>query len=233
MKKTEKVFSSIKTWAADDRPREKLMAKGAEALSDSELLAILIANGHRDKSAVDLARELLQLGNNNLSELGRLDINALRGVKGIGSAKAITIAAALELGRRRHASAALHREAISSSRDVAEFLRTTIKDNSREVFAILYLNRANKVCHFEIISRGGITGTVADPRIIMRGALEKNATGIILCHNHPSGNLSPSEADRALTRKIAEGARLFDIVLLDHIIVSEEGYYSFADEGQL
>lgn len=233
MKKTEKVFSSIKTWAADDRPREKLMAKGAEALSDSELLAILIGNGHRDKSAVDLARELLQLGNNNLSELGRVDINALCSVKGIGSAKAITIAAALELGRRRHASAALSRSAISSSRDVAEFLRTTIKDNSREVFAILYLNRANKVCHFEIISRGGITGTVADPRIILRGALEKNATGIILCHNHPSGNLSPSEADRALTRKIAEGARLFDIVLLDHIIVSEEGYYSFADEGQL
>lgn len=233
MKKTEKVFSSIKNWAADDRPREKLMAKGAEALSDSELLAILIGNGHRDKSAVDLARELLQLGNNNLSELGRLDLSALQGVKGIGEAKAITIAAALELGRRRHASAALHRGAIGSSRDVAEFLRTTIKDNSREVFAILYLNRANKVCHFEIISRGGITGTVADPRIILRGALEKNATGIILCHNHPSGNLSPSEADRALTRKIAEGARLFDIVLLDHIIVSEEGYYSFADEGQL
>lgn len=233
VKKTSKLHTSIKNWATDDRPREKLLAKGAEALSDSELLAILINNGHREKSAVDLARELLLLGNNNLSELGRLDLSALRGVKGIGEAKAITIAAALELGRRRHASAALSRTAIGSSKDVAEFLRTTIKDNTREVFAILYLNRANKVCHFEIISRGGITGTVADPRLIMRGALEKNATGIILCHNHPSGNLTPSAADAALTKKIAEGARLFDITLLDHIIVSEEGYFSFADEGRL
>jgi DNA repair protein RadC len=233
VKKTSKLHTSIKNWATDDRPREKLLAKGAEALSDSELLAILINNGHREKSAVDIARELLLLGNNNLSELGRLDLSALRGVKGIGEAKAITIAAALELGRRRHASAALSRTAIGSSRDVADFLRTTIKDNSREVFAILYLNRANKVCHFEIISRGGITGTVADPRLIMRGALEKNATGIILCHNHPSGNLTPSAADAALTQKIAEGARLFDITLLDHIIVSEEGYFSFADEGRL
>jgi len=233
VKKTSKLHTSIKNWATDDRPREKLLAKGADALSDSELLAILINNGHREKSAVDIARELLLLGNNNLSELGRLDLSALRGVKGIGEAKAITIAAALELGRRRHASAALSRTAIGSSRDVADFLRTTIKDNSREVFAILYLNRANKVCHFEIISRGGITGTVADPRLIMRGALEKNATGIILCHNHPSGNLTPSAADAALTQKIAEGARLFDITLLDHIIVSEEGYFSFADEGRL
>ena len=232
-KKSSKPSTSIKNWATDDRPREKMISKGPESLSDSELLAILINNGHRDRSAVDLARDLLKLGNNNLGELGKLGLAALQGVKGIGEAKAITIAAALELGRRRHASAALSRSAIGSSRDVAEFLRTTIKDNTREVFAILYLNRANKVCHFEIISRGGITGTVADPRLIMRGALEKNATGIILCHNHPSGNLKPSSADDALTQKIAAGARLFDIALLDHIIVSEEGYFSYADEGRL
>jgi len=224
---------SIKHWAKDDRPREKLLLNGAENLSNSELLAILIHNGSREKSAVDLAKEVLKLGKDNLSELGRLSIKELMKIKGIGEAKAITIAAALELGRRRQSANPLQKTIISTSKDIADYLQARLKDYRHEVFAVLFLNRANKINHFEIISEGGITGTVADPRVILRKALEEDAVNIILCHNHPSGSLKPSRADEQLTSKIKEAARLLDIAVLDHIIVSETGYYSFADEGIL
>ena len=224
---------SIKQWAKDDRPREKLLMKGAETLSDSELLAILIVNGTRSKSALDLAKEVLNLGKNNLPELGKLTVKQLMKVKGIGEAKAISIVAALEIGRRRQALNFLDKEIIKGSTDVARYFQTLLGDHHHEVFAVLFLNRANKVNHFEIVSEGGITGTVADPRIILKKALEQNAVSLILCHNHPSGSLKPSKADEELTVKIKEAARFFDIKVLDHIIVSEAGYYSFADEGIL
>lgn len=233
MKSFNKSSSSIKTWAADDRPREKLLIKGASVLSDSELLAILISTGNKEKSAVELAKEVLELGKNNLNELGKLSVDDLMKISGIGEAKAITIAAALELGRRRHASSALSKPGIRSSNDIAEYLKATLKDYAYEIFAVVFLNRGNKINHFEIISKGGITGTVADPRIILKRALEKEATAIVLCHNHPSGNLQPSKADEELTAKIKEAAKYFDIRVMDHIIVSEEGYFSFADEGIL
>jgi DNA repair protein RadC len=224
---------SIKHWAKDDRPREKLLLNGAETLSNSELLAILIHNGSREKTAVDLAKDVLKLGKDNLSELGRLSIKDLMKIKGIGEAKAITIAAALELGRRRQAATPLNKTIINTSSDIADYLQLKLKDYRHEVFAVLFLNRSNKINHFEIISEGGITGTVADPRIILRKALEEDAVSIILCHNHPSGSLKPSRADEQLTLKIKEAARLLDMTVLDHIIVSELGYYSFADEGLL
>ncbi|UAY52582.1 RadC family protein [Ferruginibacter albus] len=233
MKNFNKASTSIKNWAIDDRPREKLLLKGAISLSDSELLAILINNGSKERSAVDLAKEVLQLGDNNLNELGKLTLKDLQKVKGIGEAKAITIAAALELGRRRHGALVLNKPVVKSSREIAAYLQTIIKDYNYEVFAVLFLNQANKINHFEIISKGGITGTVADPRIILKKALEENATSLVLCHNHPSGNLRPSRADEELTYKIKEAAKFFDIKIIDHIIVSEDGYYSFADEGIL
>lgn len=224
---------SIKQWAKDDRPREKLLMKGPETLSDSELLAILIVNGTRSKSALDLAKEILILGKNNLPELGKLTVKQLMKIKGIGEAKAITIVAALEIGRRRQALHFLEKEVVSSSSDVARYLQTLFQDHHHEVFAVLFLNRANKINHFEIVSEGGITGTVADPRIILKKALEQEAVSLILCHNHPSGSLKPSKADEELTYKIKEAAKFFDIKILDHVIVSEAGYYSFADEGIL
>jgi len=224
---------SIKRWAKDDRPREKLLLRGSENLSNSELLAILIHNGTREKSAVDLGKDVLKLGKDNLNELGKLTIKELMKIKGIGEAKAITIAAALELGRRRHASASLEKAIITTSTDMANYLRSALKDYRHEVFAVVFLNRANKVNHFEIISEGGITGTVADPRIILKKALDADAVSIILSHNHPSGSLKPSRADEELTLKIKEAAKYFDIRVIDHIIVSEEGYYSFSDEGIL
>ncbi|TAH02957.1 MAG: JAB domain-containing protein [Sphingobacteriales bacterium] len=222
---------SIKQWAKDDRPREKLLSKTPSALSDSELLAILINNGTRQKTAVDLAKEVLKLGQNNLDELGRLSVKELMKIKGIGEAKAITIAAALELGRRRQASNFLEKPMLRQSRDVATYLQAQLKDYGHEVFGVIFLNRANKINQFEIISQGGITGTVADPRVILKKALEAEAVSMVLCHNHPSGSLKPSRADEELTHKIKEAARFLDIAVIDHIIVSNEGYYSFADEG--
>ncbi len=224
---------SIKDWAKDDRPREKLLSKSPAALSDSELLAILINNGNRENSAVDLARQILALGKNSLSELGRLSVKDLMKVKGIGEAKAIGIAAALELGRRRQAAGFLEKTHIKSSSDIALYLQSLLRDRSQEVFAVIFLNQANKINHFDIISEGGITGTVADPRIILKLALQYEAVSLVLSHNHPSGNLRPSRADEALTHKIKEAAKYFDIKILDHIIVSNEGYFSFADEGIL
>jgi DNA repair protein RadC len=222
---------SIKQWAKDDRPREKLLSGGPAALSNSELLAILIANGIKEKSAVELARDVLRLGKDNLNELGKLSVKELARLKGIGPAKAVSIVAALELGRRRQAVAPRDKPLASSSTEVAGYLQAVLKDYRHEVFAVLFLNRANKINHFQIISEGGITGTVADPRIILKMALEEDAVSLILCHNHPSGSLRPSKADEELTFRIKEAARYFDIKVLDHVIVSENGYYSFADEG--
>ena len=233
MENVNKPSTSIKNWAIDDRPREKLLAKGAAVLSNSELLAILINNGSKNKSAVELAKEILKLGHDNLNELGKLSLSDFKQVKGIGEAKSIIITAALELGRRRQASAALEKTVVRSSRDIAAYLQATLKDYSYEVFAVVFLNRANKINHFEIISRGGITGTVADPRIILKKAMEEDATSIILCHNHHTSNLKPSRADEEITKKIKEAAAYFDIKIIDHIIVSEDGFYSFADEGIL
>ncbi|MBS1599535.1 MAG: DNA repair protein RadC [Bacteroidetes bacterium] len=222
---------SIKEWAKDERPREKLLSKSPIALSDSELLAILINSGTTDKSAVELSKELLRVADNNLNELAKLSVREFMKVKGIGEAKAVSIAAALELGRRRQFMKPLEKTIVNDSREVAGYLQTMLQDFRMEVFAVVFLNRANKINHFEIISQGGITGTVADPRIILKKALEEDAVNIILCHNHPSGNLQPSHADEELTSKIKEAAKYFDIKVMDHIIVSDEGYFSFADEG--
>ncbi len=225
---------SIKNWALDDRPREKMLLKGYASLSNAELLAILINNGTKDKSAVDVTKQLLAAVDNDLQKLGKLSIKEIikLKVKGIGEAKAIAIAAALELGLRREVSEK-KLNVFFQSKDAAEYLRAQLKFKNHEVFAIVYLNRANKMKHYEIISEGGITGTVADPRIVLKKALENDAVSIILCHNHPSGSIKPSRADEVLTKKITEAASYFDIKVLDHIIVSEEGYYSFADEGLL
>lgn len=225
---------SIKEWAVDDRPREKLISKGPQNLSNSELLAILILNGAINKSAVDLAKELLSKVDNSLQKLGKLSVKDMVNLKlrGLGPAKAVSIAAALELGIRRN-MADYKKDVILTSRDLADYLKAQFQYKRHEVFAVVFLNRANKINHFEIISEGGITGTIADPRVILKRALEHDAISIVLCHNHPSGSLRPSRQDEELTAKIKQAAQYFDIKILDHLIVSEEGFYSFADEGIL
>jgi DNA repair protein RadC len=229
----QEIKISIKKWAKDDRPREKLLGKNPSTLSDSELLAILIRNGNREKNAIELAKEVLRLGKNNLNELGKVTIPEMTKLKGIGKVTAITIVAALELGRRRQASLSLEKPIVKSSRDIANYLQALLRDLPHEVFAVAYLNQANRINHFEIISTGGITGTVADPRVILKKAILEDAVSLILCHNHPSGQLQPSKADQELTRKLKDAAKLLDIALFDHIIVSENGYFSFADAGLL
>lgn len=224
---------SIKQWPIDDRPREKLLSKNPQTLSDAELLGILLQNGTRNKSAVDIARDLLFSCQNNLSELGRCSVYDMMKIKGIGRVKASMITAALELGRRRQASLALEIPMVSGSKDVAGYLQQLYQDHRQEIFVVLYLNRANRIRHHEMISLGGITGTVADPRVIIKKAIEQDACSLILSHNHPSGNLLPSRADEELTRKVQEAARLLDMRVIDHIIISNQGYFSFADEGLL
>ena len=226
-------MNNIKTWNIDDRPREKMRMKGAGQLSDAEILAILIQNGTKEKTALDLGMELMKRSNNKLSELARLSIRELMKTTGIGMAKACIITASLELARRRLASEQLTTDVVTGSASVAKYLQARLMDLPHEVFAVVFLNRANRIRHFEVISVGGITGTVADPRIILKKALEEDAVSLILCHNHPSGNLRPSRADEELTSKIRNAAKYFDINILDHIIVSTDGYYSFADEGIL
>ncbi|HMJ47837.1 MAG TPA: DNA repair protein RadC [Ferruginibacter sp.] len=233
MDSSNNTLVSIKQWYADDQPRNKLLTNGLAALSNSELLSILINVGNKDKSALDLAKDVLHLAKNNLSELGKLSINDLQKIKGIGEAKSTLITAALELGKRREISTPLEYVCIRNSHDLANYLKVLLKDYSYEVFGVVFLNRANKIKHFEIISRGGITGTVADPRIILKKAVEQNATAIVLSHNHPSGNLNPSVADQELTNKIKQAASYFDIKVIDHLIISDDGYYSFADEGMI
>ena len=221
----------MKDWAIEDRPREKMRLKSANHLTDVELLAILIQQGNKESSAIDLANELMTKCNHKLSALARLSIKEMMKTKGIGIAKATILQAAMEIGKRRMGTEVMTTDIIKDSKTVATFLRTKLMDLPHEVFAVIFLNRANRIKHFEIISSGGMTGTVADPRIILKKALEEEAVSIILSHNHPSGNLRPSKADQDLTDKIKNAAKYFDIHVLDHIIVSNEGYYSFADEG--
>lgn len=224
---------SIKDLAADDRPREKMLLKGAQSLSDAELIAILIGSGNRDESAIQLSQRMLGCFRNNLIELSRTSIQELQKFNGIGEAKAITIAAALELGKRRNTQEAHRTTQISSSRVAYEIIRGKLEDLPHEEFWVILLSRSNRVLDSHMIGRGGVSGTVADVRLILKLALEKLATGIILAHNHPSGNLEPSNADKTLTHKVKESAKLMDISVLDHIIVTESSYYSFADHGMI
>ena len=223
----------IKSWAQEDRPREKLLIKSKGALSDSELIAIIIGSGTAKDSAVEVARKILNLVDNDLNALGKLSVQDILDmkVKGIGTAKTIAIIAALELGRRRQSADRKKRTSISSSADVAKLFQPKLADHVHEEFWVLMLNRANLVIHEECISSGGLAGTVADIRIIYKQAISRLASSIIVCHNHPSGNLKPSEADIELTKKLKDAGQLMDIQMLDHVIVSETGYFSFADEG--
>lgn len=224
---------SIKYWAEDDKPREKLMLKGKTALSDAELIAILIGSGSRSESAVELSKRILASVGNNLNALGKQSLQQLMAFKGIGEAKAITIAAAMELGRRRREEEGVDLKVISSSRAVFEIMQPLIGELPHEEFWIIYLNNSNKVIYKNQLSKGGITGTVVDVRIVFKTALEQNAVGIILVHNHPSGALQPSEQDRQVTRQLKSAGHSLSIQVLDHVIVTEKGYLSFADEGIL
>lgn len=223
--------SKITDWAVEDRPREKLITKGISTLSDAELLAILISSGTKKKSAVDLGREILGMVNNNLNTLGKLAISDFRKIKGIGPARAVTISAALELGRRRILSELPEVLQIKCSKDVADIFQPILCDLTHEEFWVLFLNRSNRVINRMKISQGGISGTVTDIRIILKKAVEYLSSGIIVCHNHPSGNLIPSESDSKITRKIKDAGNLLDIQLLDHLIITDKDYYSFADNG--
>ncbi|HKL35851.1 MAG TPA: DNA repair protein RadC [Salegentibacter sp.] len=223
----------IKSWAEDDRPREKLLQKGKVSLSDAELIAILIGSGSRNESAVQLSKRILASTGNQLSDLGKLSVKKLCEFKGIGPAKAVSIVAAMELGRRRRAEEALEKKKITSSASVFELMQPIIGELYHEEFWIIYLNNSNKVIEQLQLSKGGITGTLVDVRITLRKALEVGATSIILAHNHPSGTLRPSEADKQLTQKLKTAAQSLDIKVLDHLIVTEKSYFSFADEGVL
>src|SRR5690554_4763655 len=224
---------SIKNWNEDDRPREKMLQKGRIALSDAELIAILIGSGSRNESAVALSQRILASANNNLSELGKRSIADLMQFKGIGEAKAITIVAAMELGRRRRGGEALERRKITSSNSVFEYFQPLIGELPHEEFWILYLNNSNKVIKSGQLSKGGITGTLVDVRLVFKEALQIGAVGIILAHNHPSGTLKPSHADIQLTKKLKIAGDGLDIKVLDHLIVTEKAYFSFADENML
>ncbi|WP_271392530.1 RadC family protein [Aequorivita sinensis] len=224
---------SIKNWNEDDRPREKLLLKGRIALSDAELIAILIGSGSRNESAVSLSQRILASVNNNLSELGRLSISNLTEFKGIGEAKAVSITAAMELGRRRRTGEALERKKITSSKSVFEYVQPIIGDLPHEEFWILYLNNSNKIIKSVQLSKGGITGTVVDIRLAFKEALQIGAVGIIMAHNHPSGTLKPSQADIQLTKKLKVAGESLDIKVLDHLIITEKAYFSFADENML
>jgi DNA repair protein RadC len=226
-------YRRILSWAEEDRPREKLMLRGKSALTDAELIAILIGSGTRELSAVDLSKIILQSVDNNLNELARLSVNDLMKFKGVGDAKAISIVAALELGRRRKAAESPKKAKITCSADAYDSIRPHLSDLSHEQFWILLLNRANEVIRPVQISVGGVAGTVADPKLIFKSAIEHLASAIILVHNHPSGNLKPSQADKDLTKKVSEAGRLLDIPVLDHLIFGDNGYFSFADEGML
>jgi DNA repair protein RadC len=229
----ESYQSSISQWDENDRPRAKLLAKGRQSLSDAELLAILMGSGSRDETAVELARRVLASVNNDLYLFGKINASELMKFKGIGEAKAITILAALELGRRRKEAEPAKKIKISSSTDSFEYLLPRFLDLPHEEFRVLFLSRSHAIIKEELISKGGIAGTVVDPRLIFKLALECLATAIVLSHNHPSGNLKPSEADIALTRKIREAGRFLEVNVLDHLIITDSGYYSFADEGLL
>ena len=225
------MYTPINQWAEDDRPREKFLLKGKSTLSDSELLAILIGSGSRNESAVQLCQRILASYENNLNILGKMSVTQLTQFKGIGEAKAISIAAALELGRRRRAEDAIELKKITSSKAVFEIMQPIIGELPHEEFWVLYLNNSNKVIYKAQLSKGGITGTVVDIRLIFKMAFEQNATALILSHNHPSGKLIASDADLKITKKIKEAGQTLEIQVLDHIIITENGYLSFQDEG--
>jgi DNA repair protein RadC len=230
MEDTQSTFS-IKYWAEDDQPREKLMLKGKAALSDAELIAILIGSGSRNESAVELSKRILSSVDNNLGALGKLSLQQLMNFKGIGEAKAVTIAAAMELGRRRRDEDSVELKKITSSKAVYDIMQPIIGELPHEEFWIIYLNNSNKVIYKSQISKGGITGTVVDARLVFKTALEHNAVAIILVHNHPSGVLQASEPDKQVTRQLKTAGASLDIKVLDHVIVTERGYLSFVDEG--
>lgn len=227
------IILSIKLWSDDDKPREKLVNKGRDILSDAELIAILIGSGNRNESAVQLSKRILASTNYSLNELGTLTIKQLMQFKGIGEAKAVTIAAALEIGRRRRGEKAMKVAKISSSKSVFELLQPKLGDLKHEEFWIVYLNNSNKVLQTSQLSKGGITGTLVDVRLVMKEALEVGAIGLILAHNHPSGTLKPSNADKQITQKLKTAASALDIKVLDHLIITQTCYFSFADEGVL
>jgi DNA repair protein RadC len=224
---------SIKSWAEEDRPREKLSAQGRRALSDAELIAILIGSGSRSESAVELSKRILHHYGNDLNNLGKASISELSRFKGIGEAKAISIIAALEVGRRRNDTETIVTDTVGCSKDAYNLMRRHLMDLNHEEFWVLLLNRSNKIISKELISKGGLSGTIADPKIIFNVALQRNAAYIFLLHNHPSGNLKPSQLDIDLTKKIANAGKLLDLPVLDHLIITNDGYYSFADEGLL
>jgi len=224
---------TIKSWALDDRPREKLIAKGKKALSDAELIAILIGSGNREESAVGLSKRILKSVNGNINELAKLSVEKLSTFKGIGEAKAISIITGLELGKRRQLEVALEKPTITSSKDGANLMQPIIGDLEHEEFWVLFLNNANKVVAKSQISKGGLTATIVDIRLVFKSALELFSVGIIVCHNHPSGKLQPSNADKNLTQRIKEAGITLDIKLLDHLIITKKAYFSFADEGLL
>lgn len=231
MAKDNSPYINIKNWSPEDRPREKLLLKGKDALSDAELIAILMGSGTTTLSAVDLSKMLLQSAGNSLDELAKFSVKELTKLKGIGEVKALTIIAALELGRRRKDRAPDEKTKITSSADAYNELKPVLTDKNHEEFWVLLLNRANRVIKKFQISQGGVSGTVADPKIIFKAALEALASGIILAHNHPSGNLTASQADLDLTKKLKEGGKMLDIQVLDHLILAGQKYLSFADEG--
>jgi DNA repair protein RadC len=222
---------SIKNWSQDDQPREKLRDKGKSVLSDAELIAILIGSGNRDESAVALSQRILASVGNNLNELGKLSIQQLMQFKGIGEAKAISITSAMELGRRRRSEDALEKKKITSSTSVFEIMQPIIGELPHEEFWIIYLNNSNKVIQKNQLSKGGITGTLVDIRLVLKNALEVGAVGLILAHNHPSGTLKPSKSDMDLTQKLKKAGESLDIKVLDHLIITEKAYFSFADEN--
>jgi DNA repair protein RadC len=222
---------SIKNWSVEDRPREKLLNKGTSSLSDAELLAILIGSGTRNLSALELSKNILHSVGNNLHELGKLNMKDLTLIKGIGNAKAISLLAAIELGRRRTVSDPIAKIKINSSKDVCNIFQPVLGDLPNEQFWILLLNRSNLVIDRHLISSGGTSGTVIDTKIILKYAIDRLASGLILCHNHPSGNTTPSDADKSITRKIQNAVSMVDISLLDHIIIGDKGYFSFADNA--
>ena len=226
-------MKSIKSWAEEDRPREKMLAKGKEALSNAELIAILIGSGNSKETAVDLSKRILHDNKDNLIELSRLTINDLMKYNGIGEAKAVTIAAALELGRRRRFSEALEKPSIKNSQIAYECFYAHLSDLDHEQFWIMLLNNANKVIKLEKIGVGGMTGTTADPKKIFKCAIENNAASVMLCHNHPSGNVIPSNADKQITNNLIKAGAFLEIKILDHIIIGNDNYFSFADEGLL
>ena len=224
---------NIKNWAEEDRPREKLILKGKNALSDAELIAILIGSGNKNETAVELSKRILSFVNNDLNALAKLTIPDLLKFNGVGEAKAISIISALELGRRRKTRDTLLKSTISSSQLAYEEIYGQLSDLPHEEFWVLYLNRKNEVVKKINISKGGVSGTIADNKIIFKNAIENLASGIILCHNHPSGNLNPSQADIKLTKRLYEIGLLMEIPILDHLIIGENNYYSFADHGLL